>query len=74
MDENIEDLTRIMSVGLMSLLSLLGLLQSIPGIFGDALMLITILIGGYPILEEVYYALRSKSITMEVAMTIGPGF
>lgn len=67
------DLLRIMFVGLVSLLSLLGLLQSFPVIYGDALILITILVGGYPIFKEVYYALRSKSITMEVAMTIGIG-
>jgi len=42
-----------------------------PYFSNDLPSLIAVIIGGYPIFREAYHALRSKSITMEVAMTIG---
>ncbi|MDH5770607.1 MAG: hypothetical protein OEZ25_04895, partial [Candidatus Bathyarchaeota archaeon] len=69
MDDKIKDLIRIASVGLIILGSLLGLWgHDFPF---SLLALLTIVAGGYPIFKEVYYALKSKSVTMEVAMTVG---
>jgi len=69
LDDKIKDLIRIASVGLIILGSLLGVWShDFPF---SLLALLTIVAGGYPIFKEVYYALKSKSVTMEVAMAVG---
>lgn len=69
MDDKIKDLIRIACVGLIILVNILGILHI--DFYFDPLALLIIAVGGYPIYKEVYYAWKSKSITMEVAMTIG---
>ncbi|MCK4952416.1 cation-translocating P-type ATPase, partial [Candidatus Bathyarchaeota archaeon] len=69
MDDKKKDIIRIACVGLIILVNILGIWQI--DFYFDPLALLIIAVGGYPIYKEVYYAWKSKSITMEVAMTIG---
>ena len=56
-------------MGLVILVNLLGLWHSPLPL--DPLVALTIVVAGLPIFKEAYSAVTSRSITMEVAMTIG---
>lgn len=69
MKDKTKDVLRLTSVGLVILVNLLGLWHSPFPL--DPLVALTIVVAGLPIFKEAYSAVTSRSITMEVAMTIG---
>ena len=69
MKDKTKDVLRLTSVGLVILVNLLGLWHSPLPL--DPLVALTIVVAGLPIFKEAYSAVTSRSITMEVAMTIG---
>jgi len=69
LDKKVADILRIFFTGSIIVVNLLGLWHS--DLPFDPLALLTITLAGYPVYKEVYYAVIEKTITMEVAMTIG---
>jgi heavy metal translocating P-type ATPase len=69
LEDKTKDVLRLTSVGLVILVNLLGLWHSPFPL--DPLAAFIIVVAGLPIFKEAYFAVTSKSITMEVAMTIG---
>ena len=63
------DIARMVYVAASAALSALDLWRSILPV--DIPSLIAVVVGGYPVFREAYFHLRSKSITTEVAMSIG---
>ena len=63
------ELLRIGYVALSIVVSRLGLLQGLLPF--DVVAMIATFVGGYPIFHEAYRNLRERSVTMEVAMSIG---
>ncbi len=69
LEDKTKDVLRLTAVGLVILVNLLGLWHSpFPA---DPLAAVIIVVAGLPIFKEAYSAVTSRSITMEVAMTIG---
>ncbi|MCJ7609395.1 cation-translocating P-type ATPase [Candidatus Bathyarchaeota archaeon] len=65
------DVARMACVAVSAVLSSIGFwLHLVPASI-DIGSIVAILIGGYPIFKEAYFNLRSRSITVEVAMSIG---
>lgn len=63
------DLLRITLVGLAILISWSGVLR--PHFSFDVAAFLAVLLGGLPMLKDVFLDLKAKSITAEVAMSIG---
>lgn len=68
-DSKTVDLLRILYVGITIFISWLGIWRNF--LVYDFPAIIAILGGGYPIFKEAYRALKSRDVTMEVAMSIG---
>lgn len=69
MEDLTKDVARLTAVGLVILATALGVWRSPFPL--DPLAALTIAMAGLPIFVEAYTALRSRAITMEVAMSIG---
>ena len=69
LNETTRDVIRLAYVGVTILIYLLNLWQN--DFLFDPVAALTIIVAGYPIFMEVYRAVLAKTITMEVAMTIG---
>jgi heavy metal translocating P-type ATPase len=69
LEDQTKDVLRLTAVGLVILVTVLGWWHSPFPL--DPLAALTIAVAGLPIFTDAYAALRSRAITMEVAMTIG---